>query len=54
MKYFCKILIGVALVFFGVLAGLAFARGDIGLGIFDILLTIPTFINLIVYSDDIK
>ena len=47
MKYFCRILIGFALIFFGVLAGLAFARGDIGLGIFDICLAIPTFINLI-------
>ena len=47
MKYFCRTLIGFALIFFGILAGLAFARGDIGLGIFDISLAIPTFINLI-------
>ena len=46
MKYFCRLLTGLALIFFGVLAGLAFSAGDVGLGIFDICLSIPTFIYL--------
>ena len=52
MKYFCRMLIGFALIFFGVLTGIAFARGDIELGIFDLFLTIPTFIRLIIDFDD--
>ena len=53
MKYFCRILRGCALVFFGVLAGRAFTIGNIGLGIFDICLAFPTFIYQVLDFDDI-
>lgn len=53
MKYFCRILRGFALVFFGVLAGRAFTIGNIGLGIFNLCLAIPTFIYQVIDFDDI-
>lgn len=53
MKYFFRILYGCVLVFFGVLAGLAFSKGNIWLGIFNIFAAIPTFIYSIIEFDDI-
>lgn len=38
MKYLIRILGGCAMCFIGVMAGLQFARGSIGLGIFDLFL----------------
>ena len=38
MKYFIRILTGCAMCFLGVMAGLQFARGNIGWGLFDLVL----------------
>ena len=52
MKIFTRILIGCVICFLGVMAGAQFASGNIGLGICDIFLTVPSFLNLASDFDD--
>lgn len=47
MKYVMKILAGCAICFISVLAGLQFAKGNIGIGIFDLCLATLEFPFLI-------
>jgi hypothetical protein len=46
MKYFMRVFIGCCICFMGVMAGMQFAKGNVGVGIFDLLLAVPSFINL--------
>lgn len=36
MKYFNRVFTGCAICFIGIMAGLQFAQGNVGLGIFDL------------------
>lgn len=38
MKYFVRIFTGCAICFLGLMAGLQFAKGNVGIGIFDLFL----------------
>ena len=46
MKYFILIFTGCAICFFGVMAGLQFARGNVSAGIFDLCLAAINLPNL--------
>lgn len=43
MKYFTRIFTGCAICFLGVMAGCAFARGDIDVGVFELCLAATNF-----------
>ena len=51
MKCFTRIFIGCCIWFIGMMAGVQFERGNIGLGILDLLLAVPSLINLAIDFD---
>ena len=46
MKYFVRIFTGCAICFLGVMAGLQFAKGNVGVGIFELFLAVTNLPHL--------